>query len=442
MSDSNLDPERKRHILITDDDHAIAASTARVLTRSINCECTTVHSVDDAISAIEAGEFDALLTDMVMPERSGLELVREVVQRWPRLPIVVMTGCAEDFSYMDLMKEGAADFIPKPFNPEELAAKFVRLFREKDSMEQLLADLDRLRKLNVAQALSERKYRSLFQYGMNGMVLVSLEDLEIEEVNDAFFDLLGKPVDAPLPPTLSDMLDENDALRFRAALSHFRTTGQGTLAGLSFKTDETEPIVVDVSMSFVTLENGPMLMLMCKDVTEQREMQQKISDMATKDELTGLFNYRMLFVEIDAAIGRARYEQKSAALIYIDLDNFKTCNDTHGHQVGDTLLKSVGEIIQKHIRGAADRGFRYGGDEFAVLLSGIEVDIAMRVADRIRVEFDQIDGYGTSMSIGVAALEDDITGEEWLRRADAALYASKHAGKNQVSLAPNEPVES
>ena len=435
MNAQNENSFANRRILVCDDETSVAAATARLLNRALGSECVTVHSADEAIEKLEAETFDALITDMAMPGRPGIELVREVVERWPRMPVMAMTGFANDFPFMDLMKEGAVDFVIKPFHGQELAAKFVRLFREHDAMQALLNDIDRLRQLNVAQALSERKYRSLFQYSMNGLVLVSPDTLDIEEANEAFFELLGKTREGFKLNTLDQILTSNDALRFKAALDHFRKTGHGTLAGFSLQVEEDEPIEVDASLSFVTLESGPMLMLMFKDMTEHRQMQQKLSDLATKDDLTGLYNYRMVFVELEVAIERAKREGQQAAFMFIDLDNFKKCNDTHGHQIGDELLKSVGQIIQNHIRGAADRGFRYGGDEFGVLLNGIGTDIAMKVADRIRAEFEHIEGYGTSMSIGVSPFEEGINGEEWLRRADAALYEAKNAGKNQVHLA-------
>lgn len=441
MSASESHFDVKRRILVADDEEAFAAATARILTRQADFECSTVHSVDEAIQAIKANPYDLVLTDMRMPGRDGIDLVREVSRRWPQLPVVVMTGHAQDFPYMSLVEEGVADFVIKPFDAEELAAKLLRIFRERDQIATLLEDIDRLKKLSVSRALSEQKYRSLFQYSMNGMVLLNPTDLTVEEVNEAFSRLLDAEAEAIEGTSLVERMSENDALRFRAALEHFRTTGQGTLADIAIATETGDTALTDVSMSFVTLESGTMLMLMFKDVTEQREMQRQISDMATKDSLTGLFNHRMLFVELDAAINRCRRDGTAYTLMYLDLDNFKSCNDTHGHQTGDALLKSVGEIILNSIRGERDRGFRYGGDEFGVLFGGIGADVAAKVAERIRQDFDHSDSYGTSMSIGIAPLMDGMDANEWLRSADEALYAAKNSGKNSVVVSEGTAVE-
>jgi diguanylate cyclase (GGDEF)-like protein len=125
------------------------------------------------------------------------------------------------------------------------------------------------------------------------------------------------------------------------------------------------------------------------------------------------------------------------ALLMIDLDNFKRCNDTNGHQTGDTLLKSVGDVIKKSIRITAyDEGFRCGGDEFAVLLHNFSPSGFVVVAERMQHEFDKVERFGTTMSIGVAEYRPGMNSGELIEAADKALYAAKAMGKNAISYAP------
>jgi len=119
----------------------------------------------------------------------------------------------------------------------------------------------------------------------------------------------------------------------------------------------------------------------------------------------------------------------------MDLDNFKKCNDSMGHQTGDELLNSVGEIILKTIRTERDAAFRFGGDEFAVLLAGIGTDVAQKVGERIWVAFMNCECYGTSISIGIAELNGGMDVEDFVGAADGALYKAKAAGKNTICMA-------
>ena len=124
------------------------------------------------------------------------------------------------------------------------------------------------------------------------------------------------------------------------------------------------------------------------------------------------------------------------ALFMIDLDNFKQCNDTHGHQIGDLLLKNVGEVIKHSIRITAyDEGFRCGGDEFAVLLHDFCEGGTAVVANRMQEAFRAIERYGTSMSIGVAEFKPGMASRQLIEAADKALYEAKGQGKDTTAYA-------
>ena len=122
-------------------------------------------------------------------------------------------------------------------------------------------------------------------------------------------------------------------------------------------------------------------------------------------------------------------------MLTIDLDFFKTYNDVHGHLYGDKILRAIAERIKANIRGI-DLAFRYGGDEFSVLLPQVSPENAVKVAERIRNSFaDDVDNKGmpVSCSIGVAAWPTDgVMREEIIHASDAALYFAKQNGKNQV----------
>ena len=162
---------------------------------------------------------------------------------------------------------------------------------------------------------------------------------------------------------------------------------------------------------------------------------------AQTDPLTGVLNRRSLIERLHAACSRAQARGLPVALLFIDLDHFKTINDTRGHLAGDACLRAVIGPIQKELRKSDVIG-RYGGEEFVVILSSADAHAAQTIAQRIRerVAGLEIEGFGDPIrftcSIGVAASDSlNVWDEELVRSADSAVYIAKAAGRNQVCVA-------
>lgn len=165
---------------------------------------------------------------------------------------------------------------------------------------------------------------------------------------------------------------------------------------------------------------------------------QEYQRLSTVDGLTGVFNrgyFEEMFV---GALEDARRRQGSIALILIDCDGFKLVNDTYGHLAGDELLRRLGSILKNGVRDGSDIPFRYGGDEFGVLLSGIEHERLRTIAETIRYRFEQENTCNTTLSMGIAFCNGSCDGypgaNTFKQLADEALYQAKHYGKNRVVL--------
>jgi diguanylate cyclase (GGDEF)-like protein len=166
---------------------------------------------------------------------------------------------------------------------------------------------------------------------------------------------------------------------------------------------------------------------------------------AQTDPLTGVLNRRSLIERLDIACTRAQARGLPIALLFIDLDHFKQINDSFGHQAGDACLRAIIDPIHAELRQSDVIG-RYGGEEFVVILSSADAAAASPIAQRIleRVANVRVDGYGMPISltcsIGVAASDTQgIWGEHLLAQADAAVYAAKRSGRNQIHLAAAVP---
>ena len=189
-------------------------------------------------------------------------------------------------------------------------------------------------------------------------------------------------------------------------------------------------------------DDDPQIVVAFTDITERKALQDKLSMQARTDALTGLFNRRHCMDELDIEFARALRFEQDLSVIMIDLDHFKQINDTQGHQVGDQVLRVVGDTLRQMMR-KTDIAARIGGEEFVLLLPQINADKALEAAQRMRIELQRkklpLPSGGTlswTVSIGVATLHvSDITPADFIRRADEALYEAKKRGRNRVQMA-------
>lgn len=187
-------------------------------------------------------------------------------------------------------------------------------------------------------------------------------------------------------------------------------------------------MLLRVALAFVVLS-----------MAKEREEQEQRHDALT-DSLTGLPNRRALFEAADAAAQRRILGGTLVSVVIFDLDHFKDTNDSYGHSLGDEVLKIFAITAKKNLKVNSIVG-RLGGEEFAAILSGADAEAAVATAERVRRAFSRSAAFvnglavGSTVSVGVASdteVDSDLSG--LFRRADAALYAAKRAGRNQVAL--------
>ena len=182
-----------------------------------------------------------------------------------------------------------------------------------------------------------------------------------------------------------------------------------------------------------------------RDITAQRQIEQELrqsekryKELSITDDLTKLYNSRHFYITLQLEMERSNRYHRPLALLMIDIDDFKEFNDTYGHLTGDRVLAKTGEVIRSALR-EADTGYRYGGEEFAIILPETVGPGAVEVAERIRKELAAMPlsleakhNRFITASMGVTELqpEDKLSG--FTRRADKNLYAAKTEGKNRV----------
>ncbi|MBK5100406.1 MAG: diguanylate cyclase [Desulfobacteraceae bacterium] len=160
----------------------------------------------------------------------------------------------------------------------------------------------------------------------------------------------------------------------------------------------------------------------------ERNIKEELSRLSITDSLTGLYNQRHFYARLKEEVTRADRQKNRLALILVDLDDFKNYNDTHGHLAGDDILHKVGSIINVKIRLGVDSGYRYGGDEFAVILIDADEDISLSIGERIGQGINQ--ECNLSASMGFSNFSEGMTLEGFIGEADRRLYKSKAQRKN------------
>ena len=210
--------------------------------------------------------------------------------------------------------------------------------------------------------------------------------------------------------------------------------------------DEPELIKIRRNMNWMLREISKRSASLESRIIESEEMKQEFLDLSLNDALTSLYNRRFFDCKIKEFVEKTWQHHTGFFLMFIDVDKFKQVNDTLGHQTGDALLIRLGEIIKESTRKDMDFPFRYGGDEFCIIISGDQMEKAVDIAERIRYQYKERAVGGSTLSIGISPfttasignnpcpnghIENDI--ENLIRASDRAVYVSKHKGGNRIT---------
>ena len=313
---------------------------------------------------------------------------------------------------------------------------------------ELIESLRQLKQQFEVQRTALTQYRLLLDHATDPIFSFS-PDGRYAYVNNAFANgIHGQTMETIIGRTIWDVFPKDEADK-RFAIVRW-----------VFENAETKQIEVRVprpdgnqyyltSVKPVLDEHGKVATVICisKNITERKMMEERLQHMAQYDHLTHVPNRSLFDDRLQSAIAQAKRDDLRLALMALDLDHFKTINDTYGHQVGDRLLQGVAQRIKNCLR-ESDTVGRIGGDEFVILLPHVDVvSDALGVADKIsaslRLPFELPDCPSVlkiSSSIGIAIYpEHGNNHNELAKHADHALYAAKAGGRNQTSLYCKSP---
>lgn len=303
-------------------------------------------------------------------------------------------------------------------------------------------NIDQRKKAEQALIESEEKYRMIAENTSDTIWVYNLDQDRFTYYSPSVSQLRGLTVEA----ALSEKILESVMPEFRAMISerindakiqllkHPEMPNTHTLE-IKQPTQDGKAIWVEVSARMRYNDNKEIEILgVNRNIEDRKKIEQEMLYLGYYDQLTGVYNRHYFEMVINEAIEKSDRYDEPFSMLLLDLDRFKSVNDTWGHQVGDELLKLTAKVIKNCIR-SSDELFRFGGEEFLILMPQTTLDGAAEASEKIRVAIEKVNhpivGIQT-VSIGVGQRSKNESFEPWYRRVDDALYRAKTTGRNRI----------
>ena len=425
-------------------------------------EVITATSGPEALEKVRNEAPDIVLLDVMMPGMDGFEVCKIIKSdpEFAHIPVVMVTALTDAADRVRGLEAGADDFLSKPLNDTALMARVRSLVRLK-----MTVDEWRVRENTASQLGVVDKGGTVMAEPVENARILVVEDqsydadkfVETLKVDNDMVDVVENGVDAMNKMVEVDYdllvislnLAEEDGLRL---CSHLRSSERSrAIPILMVAADEdmsriSHGLEIGAHDYILRPVDGNELLARVRTQIRRKRFQERLRasyetslSMALTDTLTGLYNRRYFDVHVKKLLQKNETSRKSLGVLMLDIDNFKMVNDTHGHAVGDEILKEFAERLQDKLRGF-DMVARMGGEEFVALLPDVSKDMAYIVAERLRAAIDEVpfkckvpEGQlhiTTSIGGSVVQKGTKSEAETVMKEIDDALYAAKEGGRN------------
>jgi two-component system cell cycle response regulator len=414
----------------------------------------------EALESIQRTKPDIVLLDVMMPGIDGVEVCRRIKDdaHTHHIPVVMVTALDQPEDRVKGLEAGADDFLTKPVNDVALFCRVKSLVRLKMLTDELRArspqgdaailvsGLDSAGAARPGKVLvidnrptsSERTRAALVPH--HEVTVIDDPLTAVVHASETRYELIIINLD----------MDNADGLRLCSQLKSLERTRQTPIL-IVVAPDDHQRLLRALDMGVndylirpidkqELLARANTQIKRCRYTDQLRSHVQATMELAVTDPLTGLYNRRYMETQTASLIEHAINRGKPLSVLAVDVDHFKSVNDTHGHPVGDRVLQELASRLKAAIRNV-DMICRIGGEEFVIVLPNTNMDVAARIADRMRRSvssrpFDVGARNGplaVTVSIGVAAVESSADNlKAVIERADDALYKAKRGGRNRV----------
>jgi len=424
-------------------------------------EVITAFNGMECLAKMEQGAPDIVLLDVMMPGMDGFEVCRRIKSnpRTAHVPVVMVTALDQPSDRVAGLEAGADDFLTKPVDDAALFARVRSLVRLK-----MMTDELRMRESTGQGMGLIDPAETLVEHNQSGRILVIEDRTEsvawftsaltpkhevasADTFEEALVRVKGGDFDLIV---VSLGMRGFDGLRL---CSQLRSLPEGRHVPILVVVSDgdrrklTQALEMGVNDYLTRPVDKNELVARVRTQLRKKRYADRLRhnvqlslEMAITDQLTGLHNRRYMSRHLDTLMANAKKNGRPLAFVIMDIDFFKHVNDTHGHDIGDEVLKEFAARINANVRGI-DLACRYGGEEFVVAMPDTDMAFAYSIAERLRqsiettpVKISRNPGaLNITISIGIAQAEGESdTAESLLHRADQALYRAKRTGRNKV----------
>jgi two-component system cell cycle response regulator len=448
-------------VLVVDD----VPANVRLLEARLSAEyfdVVTAMSGQDALTICERAECDLVLLDVMMPDLDGFEVCRRLKTNplTHHIPVVMVTALDQPSDRVRGLEAGADDFLTKPIPELALIARVRSLSRLK-----MVTDELRMRAVTSRDiGIQSPEREAVADAGRDGRVLIvddraaSYERIAATLAVEQSVEVEANPGEALFRAAdgnydlliVSLGLENFDALRLCSQIRSLDRTRNVPILAVT-EPDNNARMVRGLELGVNDYLMRPIdkneLLARARSQVRKRRHTERLRDnvqisieMAITDALTGLFNRRYMENHLATLIEQATARGKPLSALMLDIDYFKSINDTYGHDAGDDVLRDFALRIKRSIRGI-DLACRTGGEEFVIVMPETDMAVAAMVAERLRrriaaepfVVNQGQRSIPVTLSIGLAALRGQgDNAANLLKRADQALYRAKRDGRNRV----------
>jgi two-component system, cell cycle response regulator len=448
-------------VLVVDD----VTANVKLLEARLSAEyfdVVTAMSGREALTICERAECDLVLLDVMMPDMDGFEVCRRLKTNpaTHHIPVVMVTALDQPSDRVRGLEAGADDFLTKPTPELALIARVRSLARLKMVTDELRMRAVTSHEIGIESPAREavadagRGGRVLIvddrpsSYERSASTLATEHSVEIEaDPSEALFRAADGNYDLVI---VSLGLESFDALRLCSQIRSLDRTRNVPILAVTEPEDNARMVrglEIGVNDYLMRPIDKNELLARARSQVRKRRYTERLRDnvqisieMAITDALTGLFNRRYMENHLGTLVEQASARGKPLAVMVLDIDYFKSINDTYGHDAGDDVLREFALRVKRSIRGI-DLACRCGGEEFVIVMPETDMAVAAMVAERLRrriasepfVISQGARSIPVTLSIGIGALRGrDDTAAALLKRADQALYRAKRDGRNRV----------
>ncbi|HEV8253676.1 MAG TPA: response regulator [Vicinamibacteria bacterium] len=418
--------EAASDILIVDEDEGVRQTLVPLIEQE-GMKARSARSKQEALRALEKRLPDGLITDIVLPDGSGYELVEHAraLPRGDALPILILSPLTAFLDKVEAIHCGADGYFEKPVDWEALMRRLQHL------LERNRAEPARI--LSVEDDPHQAAFLKMVLESAGHEVRICDNPRRFET------ELVAFHPDLVLMDIMLPSISGYDLVRYLRQDEKYATLPVLFLTTEQRMQARSETARVGGDDHIVKPVPAPLLLSM---VAARLERARFLKGLLDRDGLTRLLTHTAFLERAQQTVAQKhRHPDRSCVWVMLDIDHFKKVNDRYGHPVGDRVLASLAALLRRHLRQSDTIG-RYGGEEFAILIDDLSEEDAVRLFARLLDEFAATDqtapgdvAFRTTFSAGVAALSPEMDLEAWKQAADDALYAAKAAGRRRVMAA-------